>query len=109
MFLIRLLIWIGLTCLTMLSVTQTRVQVSVETRRDRRPCVFSQFISASALDRLLAGRTNAAALLEWDSRTARVCSFSRPRAEGTMVTVTQQYVVIRLIEHDAGFRCPKFR
>jgi hypothetical protein len=58
--------------------------------------------------RLLAARINAATIPKWVSRTIWLCPFSRSRAEGTMVTVTQQFVVIKLIEHDAGFQSQKF-
>ena len=108
-FMIRCLMPNGPTCLTMLFVTRTTVQISVEIRRIRRPCVFFlDLYQPIHPGRLLAARINAATVPKWVSRTIWLCSFSRPRAEGTMVTVTQQFVVIKLIEHDAGFRSQKF-
>ena len=52
---------------------------------------------------------DAAAVPERGSRISWVYSPSRPPTERAMVTVSQQYMVIRLIGPDVGFRSQKFQ
>ena len=89
MFMIQHLVRNELICLTMLSATQTRVQVLVEASRVRRSCVFSRFMCINAVDRSLAGHNNPTAVPKRDRRTVWVCSLSGFCAKGAMVTVTQ--------------------
>jgi hypothetical protein len=59
------------------------------------------------LDWFLLDFYDAAAVPERSSRASWLCSLPQPRTERAMVTVSQQFVVIRLIGPDAGFRSQK--
>jgi hypothetical protein len=56
---------------------------------------------------IMTGIYNAAAVPERNGRTSRLCYPSRPRTEGTTVTVSQPFVVIHIVGAWCRFSIPE--